>query len=233
VNLASRRSSDSTSNLRSYDSHRSPAPQVAAQTSLGPLRRQSAYFGAIQPVILVKLGPTTDNVPAFCWSHVGETTEDMTIAYPGGIMLPETIVESNVTGADDDNTRRRYRALRAGETDHSTEHSAEYGVSESDDSGEGDSEQEEDDDPASWGPPDGATDGDVEHSKEPTLEPTAFPGAEKGETERVEGATTLPTPTAHPTFLEGPRKYVHWGHPKCFAFGWETMPPQDSRRSAR
>lgn len=39
----------------------------------------------------------------------------------------------------------------------------------------------------------------------------------------VEGAGAVPT--AQPTFLTGPRVYVHKGHPDCFDFDWEVLPP--------
>lgn len=34
------------------------------------------------------------------------------------------------------------------------------------------------------------------------------------------------SPTAQPSFLTAPRMYVHKGHPDCFDFDWEILPPQ-------
>lgn len=39
----------------------------------------------------------------------------------------------------------------------------------------------------------------------------------------VESASGVPT--AQPTFLSRPRVYVHKGHPDCFDFDWEALPP--------
>lgn len=142
----------------------------------------SSTHRILPPVILVKLGPTIEHDPPFCWSTVGPTTADSTIAFPTGLMLPAIVAAKNVTvlEPDGDNTRR----LRA------------------------------------------------QHSS--TVSNTKESDTIKPDTTDIDTTTTTassrntdPTPTAQPTFLQGPRVYVHWGHPKCFAFGWEPMPPRD------
>ncbi len=46
--------------------------------------------------------------------------------------------------------------------------------------------------------------------------------------EESQGASGEPTamPTMAPTFKQGPRVYVHKGHPDCFDFDWEILPPR-------
>jgi len=51
--------------------------------------------------------------------------------------------------------------------------------------------------------------------------PVAVPVAVAAE--GVDGASGVPT--AQPTFLSRPRVYVHKGHPDCFDFDWEVLPP--------
>jgi hypothetical protein len=187
ANLASRRYSSEGSyesslrgNSARSGSTASPAPTTAV-TSQGRVTRQSAYYGVVQPVVLVKLGPTIDGTPPFCWTAVGPTTAETTIASPAGMSLPASIAHKNITAPDpseSNNTRRRLRADAA------------VGSASSEDEQDASAESTED-----------ATSAEA-------------PVEEQG-----------PVPTAAPTYLEGPRVYVHWGHPECFEFGWETMPP--------
>lgn len=159
MNLASRKYvSDDISSRRGE-----PGASSIITTSVtsSPLRTvdPTSTGGIVQPVIFVKLGPTVDGNVPFCWSVVGETDGDVTIAYPGGLHLPHVVEKMNIPIPFENignNTRRHLRAFTITEPNH---------------------QQQE------------------------------------------------PTPTAQPTFLEGPRKYVHSGHPECFNFGWETMPP--------
>lgn len=186
-------SGSSGSNLRSpfpNDRYHLTGNLVTASTNQGTVVRQSAYYGVIKPVILTKLGPSTDYLPPFCWSAVGDTTNDATIMFVDGMVLPDTVINVNITvpeGEDTSNTRR-LRALQ--ETSTATNDSA----------------------------------GAVQPVTEAAL-------ADHHE----DSVSAAATPTMQPTFLEGPRKYVHWGHPRCFAYGWETMPPQDtkSKRSGK
>jgi hypothetical protein len=189
ANLASRRLSESTysSSLRSNTA----SPPATAVTTLGRVVRQSAYYGVVQPVVLVKLGPTIDGAPPFCWTAVGPTTADTTVASPAGMSLPASIAHKNISApdpAESVNTRRRLRA-DAGSQSGEDERTA---SAESAETGE--------------------------KSGEDAVPVTAPMNAAPAE---VQG----PVPTAAPTFLEGPRVFVHWGHPECFEFGWETMPP--------
>jgi hypothetical protein len=192
ANLASRRLSESSygSSLRGDSAGSAPAPATAV-TTLGRVVRQSAYYGVVQPVVLVKLGPTIDGAPPFCWTAVGPTTADTTVASPAGMSLPASIAHKNISApdpAESSNTRRRLRT----------------------DTAAADSESTEDEKAAS---------AESSEDASPVVAPVTSAPAE------VEG----PVPTAAPTFLEGPRVFVHWGHPECFEFGWETMPPPTRR----
>lgn len=45
--------------------------------------------------------------------------------------------------------------------------------------------------------------------------------------EEVVAGEPTAVPTMAPTFKQGPRVYVHKGHPDCFDFQWEILPPRE------
>ncbi len=58
---------------------------------------------------------------------------------------------------------------------------------------------------------------------------TAADPVDPAPTDSVDGgssSTLNRAPTAQPSFLTAPRMYVHKGHPDCFDFDWEILPPQ-------
>lgn len=65
----------------------------------------------------------------------------------------------------------------------------------------------------------------------PVILPPGYNASEKidlGNNRRLDaaqGEETEVVPTAAPTYLSQPRVYVHKGHPDCFDFDWEVLPP--------
>lgn len=49
---------------------------------------------------------------------------------------------------------------------------------------------------------------------------------EENAMEEVPSMSPSAVPTMAPTFKQGPRVYVHKGHPDCFDFDWEILPPR-------
>lgn len=205
---------------------------VAPTTSL----RHSVYSrpDPTRPEILVKLGPTTDGAAPFCWSSLGPTTADITIETPRvAPVAPAAPVDEPASGSADTSgeASKEDSGEHSGEASNKAPATAlvaekvsgvvtggnlRSAAPKSDSAHRNtlaaaadpaSAETDESDEPAAPAAPPAAP-----------VEPVAAP---------VEAG---PTPTAQPTFLQGPRVYVHMGHPECFDFAWETMPPPEKTK---
>eukprot|EP00428_Durinskia_dybowskii_P079488 CAMPEP_0170450314 /NCGR_PEP_ID=MMETSP0117_2-20130122/51705_1 /TAXON_ID=400756 /ORGANISM="Durinskia baltica, Strain CSIRO CS-38" /LENGTH=756 /DNA_ID=CAMNT_0010711601 /DNA_START=817 /DNA_END=3087 /DNA_ORIENTATION=+ len=219
VSLASRKyASEVYSSLRSAPDATSITTTTPTSTSLRTVDTTASTATStssesdvrLQPVILVKLGPTVDGNEPFCWAVVGETEGDVTTEFAEGMHLPRAVERLNIPIPLEiygNNTRRNLRthSVTTGSEDGEKEEDKNNRVGEGvNDNGDGERK--------------------IKSGSSESVESES--GSEEGKSAAESSVDKVgPIPTAQPTFLQGPRKYVHAGHPKCFNFGWETMPP--------
>lgn len=174
-----------------------------------------------QPEIRVKLGPTNEGNTPFCWSAVGPTTGDITVtAVPVEPATPADPTSTPVDGPASGDASGE----ASGEATGSVKATTKVGAPETAHLRAAASQAQAETHRNAL-----AADSADSVSSEETNKDAS------GESDEPENSavdsTALPTPqpsalpTAAPTFLQGPRVYVHMGHPECFDFDWETMPP--------
>lgn len=207
---------------------RHPAESVTSLRHTGYTRTSAA-----RPEIFVKLGPSTDGMAPFCWSQLGPTTADVTIQAPvpaEPVVEPAQPAQSEKSGEPVQGGHKKAPDKASG--GHLRKTPASPAVDGSASASSEDEVEADNDSSADSDEPDTSASSTTTAPVTPVADRATTGTTTTGTTAGTDVTTTSTStstgsvaPTAQPTFRQGPRVYVHKGHPECFDFDWETMPP--------